>query len=176
GERRWAVHLAARAADRSDADDSDRELLASALRTVARRVTAANIRNWCLTRARQLDGSLDMTRHNSHGFGRRQVEAWPLDRAVSVLRVLVDPDLLTGVDVHVAVECGQERSGLHVRNHVACPTDGVGATSVVRCERAVWNSLLTASTTLDEAVATGTIVVDPPARRALSALDHPAFR
>ncbi|MGA1075824.1 MAG: alkyl sulfatase dimerization domain-containing protein [Ilumatobacteraceae bacterium] len=176
GDLRWAVHLAALAADRSDADDSDRELLASALRTVARRVTAANIRNWCLTRARQLDGSLDMSRHNSHGFGRRQVEAWSLDRAVSVLRVLVDPDLLDGVDVHVAVECGQERSGLHVRNHVACPTDGVGATSVVRCERAVWNSLLTASTTLDEAIAAGTIVVDPPARRALSALDHPAFR
>jgi Zn-dependent alcohol dehydrogenase len=40
---------------------------------------------------------------------------------------MVVPERLVGVDVHVAIETGDERAGLHFRNHVACPTDGRGA-------------------------------------------------
>jgi len=176
---RWALELAALLVARVEASDDDRNLLAAALRVAARRTTAANIRNWCLTRARDLDGSLDMARHRTHRFGRRQVESWPLDRAVSVLRVLVDPEILDNVDIHVAVECDGERTGLHFRNHVACPTDATGATATIRCERSIWNGVLTGAHSLDDAIAQATLTLDgdaSSARTALSALDHPSFR
>ncbi len=175
---RWALELAGLLVDATDAGDEDRQLLADALRLVAQRTPAANIRNWCITRALALDGAIDATRHNQHRFHRRQVMAWHTDTAVHVLRVLLDPDLATGIDTHVAVELDGERAGLHFRNHVAATTDGTGATVTLRCTRAVWADVLAGPTTLDDAIAAGTITVDGDAVRALAAfatLDHPSF-
>ncbi len=175
---RWALELAAHLTARTGAEQGDRELLADALRTVARRTTSANVRNWCLTRARDLDGTGSLDRFRVHRLGRRQVESWSLDRAVAVLRVFVEPERLEGVDLHVAVEAGDERCGLHFRNHVACPTDGVGATATVRGDRQVWDDVLTGGTTLSEAVGAGALRVDGDDGAVLvafAALDHPGF-
>ena len=120
---RWALELAALLARRSDATDDDQTMLAEVLRVVARRTTAANIRNWCITRARDLDGTASLDRLRTHRLGR-QVANWPLERAIAMLRVMVEPDLLEGIDVHVAFDLDGERCGLHFRNHVACPTTG----------------------------------------------------
>ncbi len=176
---RWALELAAHLTARSGAEQPDRDLLAEVLRTVARRTTSANVRNWCLTRARDLDGTTSLDRFRSHRLGRRQVEAWSLDRAVSVLRVLVDPDRLDGVDVHVGIRSGDERCGLHFRNHIACPTDGDAPDVTLTAERDVWNAVLTGASTLAEAVESGSVAVDGAADTALAAfaaLDHDGFR
>jgi len=179
---RWALELAG-LLHASDPDDADgRRLLAGVLRTVARRTTAANIRNWCLTRALGLEGSLDLARFTQHRFSRRTLDAMPAADLVTVLRVLVDPDLLGARDVHVRVELdGVVAAGLHFRNAVACPTDGAGAEVVLRASRAAWSSVLVASTTLDAAVQAGEVAVDGEASRvraaldALASLDHPGF-
>ena len=175
---RWALELAAHLVARSAPDDADRALLAEALRTVARRTTSANVRNWCLTRARDLDGSASLDPFRTHRLGRGQVESWPLDRAIAVLRVFVDPDRLDGVDLHVAVETQDERCGLHFRNHVACPTDGAGADATIRGDRTAVDAVLTGQRTLAAAVEEGGLHIEGDAGavfRAFAALDHPAF-
>lgn len=156
---RWALELGTWLV-RSDGAPEDRDLLASALRTVAQRTPAANIRNWCLTRARALEGTIDTGRLYRHRFSRAQVLADP-DHCVPVLRVLVDPDLAHGRDLHVAWDFGAGPVvGLHLRNSVAVPTDGGGAAVVVRCTPEVWADLLTNRSALSAAVADGRVAVD----------------
>ena len=182
GDLRWALHLAAQLTARTDADELDRRLLADALRTVARRTTSANVRNWCLTRALAIEGRIDMGRHHTHAIGRRQAAAWGLDRTVAALRVMVDPDRLGTADVHVAFDIAGERVGIHFRNHIACPTDGVDADVTVAAERATWNDVIGGVTTLAERVRDGAARIDDPhgvgterLLRVLSSLDHAGF-
>jgi alkyl sulfatase BDS1-like metallo-beta-lactamase superfamily hydrolase len=175
---RWALHLASLLADHPEATDADRQRLAHHLRVVASRTPSANIRSWSLTAALAIEGSIDMSRHRTHRLGRRQVEGWDLATSVAVLKVLVVPERLTGIDLRLAVDTGAERAGLHFRNHIACPISGDHAEAVVRCSRSVWNALLTASTDLEAALANGDLHLDgdiDTARRALGALDHSAF-
>lgn len=174
---RWALELAALLARRSDATTADQLLLAEVLRTVARRTTAANIRNWCLTRARDLDGSAPLDRLRSHRLGR-QVAAWPLERTVAVLRVLVDPELLDHVDVHIAFDLDGERCGLHVRNHVACPTTGTDPDATVSGRRAAWDRVLSGTSTFDDEVRAGELRIDGDqagCRRALGSIELAGF-
>ena len=159
---RWALELGSWLV-RSDDTPEDRALLARALRTVAQRTPAANIRSWCLTRALALEGTIDTGRLFRHRFSRAQVLAAIPDRCVPVLRVLVDPDLVHGRDLHLAWDFGAGPVvGLHLRNSVAVPTDGTGASAVVRVAPEVWADLLTNRTALTAAVADGRVVVDAP--------------
>jgi len=157
---RWALELAGLVAHHPDADDGDRQRLAAVLRVVARRTTSANLRNWCLTRARDADGTRSLERNRVHRFRPRQVASWSTSDLVGVLRVLLVPERADGLDAHLGVELDGERVGLHVRNAIACPTDGAGASVVVRCARSTWVDLLCCSTSLDEAIATGALAID----------------
>jgi alkyl sulfatase BDS1-like metallo-beta-lactamase superfamily hydrolase len=175
---RWALSLAGRLARRPGSTQQDQRLLADALRTAARRTTSANVRNWCLTRALDLDGTIDMSRLRTHRFSRRQVGRWSLDAAVSVIRVLVEPDRLAGVDLHLAVVLDGERTGIHFRNHIACPTDGLDAEAVLTGSRKVWDQILTGSGDIRGAVDSGDLLVEGDTARvfqALAAIDHPGF-
>jgi alkyl sulfatase BDS1-like metallo-beta-lactamase superfamily hydrolase len=70
--------------------------------------------------------------------------------------VLIDPERATGMDHHVRFDFGQEKScGVHVRNHVACPTDGTGATSVIHISPEAWADVLTGKSSLQGAVQLG---------------------
>jgi alkyl sulfatase BDS1-like metallo-beta-lactamase superfamily hydrolase len=170
GDVRWAIELASMLV-RDDGDEADRRLLASALRTVAQRTSAANIRNWCITRALELDGSLDLGRLRQHRFTARQVLAGGAARSVPVLRVLLEPEAAVGVDTHVRWEFDDGTSaGLHVRNCVAVPTDGAGADVTVRCSPQVWAELLAGQRALSSCVADGSIQVDGDADRLRVAL------
>ncbi|MBI4932418.1 MAG: MBL fold metallo-hydrolase [Actinobacteria bacterium] len=170
GDARWAVELASMLV-RDDGDETDRHLLASALRMVAQRTSAANIRNWCITRARELDGSLDLERLRQHRFSTRQVLAGGAVRSVPVLRVLLDPEAAVGVDTHVRWEFDDGTSaGLHVRNCVAVPTEGEGADVTVRCSPQVWAELLGGQRTLSAALADGSMQVVDDVRRLQAAL------
>jgi alkyl sulfatase BDS1-like metallo-beta-lactamase superfamily hydrolase len=167
---RWAVELASMLV-RDDGDEADRRLLASALRTVAQRTSAANIRNWCITRALELDGSLDLARLRQHRLNARQVLAGGAARSVPVLRVLLDPEAAVGVDTHVRWEFDDgTTTGLHVRNSVAVPTDGTGADATVRCAQQVWAELLGGQRALSAALADGSLRVDGDGDRLQAAL------
>ena len=175
---RWALELAGLVVHHVDADEGDRARLAAVLRVVARRTTSANVRNWCLTRARDADGTRSLDRNRVHRFRHRQVADWSVADLVGVLRVLVVPERAAGVDTHLRVVLSGEAAGLHVRNHVACPTDGVSATVTVACERSVWVDLLCGVCGLDDVLADGRMTVDgdvDAVRSALGVVDLDGF-
>lgn len=178
GDTRWALYLAAQLVHHPDCTEQDRGLLSTALRTAARRTPSANVRNWCITKALDVEGTIDMSRHRTHRLGRRQVTGWDLSTSAGVLRVMVEPEKMEGIDSHIALHVGDETCGLHFRNHILCPTSGTTATHTVTCSRSTWDALLTGSTTLAEAIEAGDVTIDGEAAAVQSAfgvLDHPAF-
>lgn len=143
-----------------DVTDGDRQLLAEVLRAIGYRSPAANIRNWCLTRARDLDGSAPLDRHRVHRLRPGAVAADP-GAALRTMRVLLDPARAAGLDHHIAVEVdGVSIGGLHVRNEVACPTDGSAATTTLRTSRRGWADLAAGKRTLAELIAADEAEVD----------------
>ncbi|NCV75058.1 hypothetical protein EBW23_03840 [bacterium] len=167
---RFAIELASWLAYSTDPSDTDKQLLASALRLVAQRTPAANIRNWCLARARHLDGSFDATRFNTHRINKRQILSGPVTSAVSILRVLLEPTRAEGVNIHIAFKFPQGTTGLHIRNCVAVPTDGAGATHSFTCDIAVWADILSGTTTLSQAIEASSIQIDGDKSQVLRAL------
>ena len=167
---RFAIELASWLTYGSDPIDADKHLLASALRLVAQRTPAANIRNWCLARARHLDGSFDATRFNTHRISKRQILSGPVSSAVSILRVLLEPTRAQEIDVQIAFKFSHDQTGLHIRNSVAVPTNGVDADNSVTCELTVWADILSGSTTLSQAIAASTLQINGDKERVLRAL------
>ena len=65
---RWALELSTWLARRSGSEPEDQQLCADALRAIAYRTSSTNVRNWCLTRALERDGSIDLGRFRTHRF------------------------------------------------------------------------------------------------------------
>ena len=168
---RFAIELSSWLAYSTDPSDLDKQLLARALRLVAQRTPAANIRNWCLARARHLDGSLDATRFNTHRINKRQILSGPISLSVSILRVLLEPNRAEGIDIQIAFKFSQGTTGLHIRNSVAVPTDGTNADNSITCDLAVWAEILSGSTTLSQATAASALQIDGNTAYVLRALD-----
>ena len=177
---RWALELATWLVRAEGAEADDRVLLATALRTVAERTSAANIRNWCLAHARDLDGSAPMDRFRVHRFTSRQLEGATAASIVHTLRVLLDPDRAEGIDHHLAFAVeGEATAGLHVRNGVAVPTDGAGAQSTISLDRATFVGLLTGRVRWSDARAAGTVAVQGDAAgadRVVACFEVPGFQ
>ena len=156
---RWATELGTWLVRSEGATQDDRNLLASCLRVIAERTPAANIRNWCITRARHLDGSFPMDRFMVHGFNPKFLGEASAVGLVHTLRGIVDPAKIEGINHHVAFTIGDETCGLHVRNSVAVPTDGWGATSVVTMSRATFMGILSGKSSWSENVGDGSIKI-----------------
>ena len=156
---RWATELATWLVRSEGATADERALLASCLRVIAERTPAANIRNWCITRARHLDGSFPMDRFMVHNFNPKFLAESSAVGIVHTLRVLVDPEKIEGIDHHIAFAIGDEESGLHIRNCVAVPTNGWGAQTLVRMPRDVFMGVVSGRRLWSEAVTAGDIKV-----------------
>jgi len=170
GDWRWALELASWLWKHSDADDTDRTRLANVLRYVAQRTTAANIRNWCLTRARDIEGTENLDRHRIHRLRERQVLSMGARESVHLLRVLVVPERAIGLDIHLRLIISGERIGLHIRNCIAVTTDATDATHTVTLNRDVWAKILGAGLSLDDAITEGLVAIEGDAVRVRSAL------
>ncbi len=152
----WLVHVDVDEHGRIDAGQpEDRELLAAALRTVAQRTTSANVRNWSLLRARELEGVADVSRFRVHRFSRGEVASSPPEMYVRALRVLLDPERAAGLDTHVRFDIDGTSTGLHIRRGVAVPTDGDGADLSVTTSLDTWASILATKLSLDDALTAG---------------------
>jgi alkyl sulfatase BDS1-like metallo-beta-lactamase superfamily hydrolase len=162
-DHRWALELSGWLTQHTDGggEAQDRGRLAEALRGIAYSTTAANIRNWCLTRAREADGSSDLSRFRAHRFRANEVAANPPESFVPLLRVLLDPERTADLQgsIGFAFDTGV-RAGLTVRNCVAVPDDGIGAEVTLHVSHADWAQLLGAKTTLSTLVETGTAGID----------------
>lgn len=157
---RWALELASWLAARRNSTSEDRQVLADVLRDVGYRSAAANIRNWCITTARDLDGSTDLSRLRTHRLREAQVLGMTPSESVSILRVMLDPDVAVGLDHHMAFDFdGRGAVGLHVRNGVAVVTDGTDATDRVAGSFEVWAKVLSGSVALSDSIAAGDLRV-----------------
>jgi alkyl sulfatase BDS1-like metallo-beta-lactamase superfamily hydrolase len=156
---RWATELGTWLVRSDGASQEERSLLAKCLRVIAERTPAANIRNWCITRARHLDGSFPMDRFMVHNFNPKFLAESSALGIVHTLRVIMDPDMIEGMNHHIAFTVGDETCGLHIRNSVAVPTDGWGAQSLVTIPRDVFMTVVSGRRLWTEAFAAGDIKV-----------------
>jgi alkyl sulfatase BDS1-like metallo-beta-lactamase superfamily hydrolase len=152
---RWALELSSWLVRRPDAEQPDRDRLAEVLRTIARRTTSANVRNWCLTRARHLDGTMNTDRFHRHRVPPDHAMTAPVSDLVHVLRVTLDPSRCAGIERRLAVEFPDGTAGLHVRNGVAVPTDGAVADATLTIGRGSWADLFNGRRSLDDLLASG---------------------
>ncbi len=118
-----------------------------------------------------LEGVIDSSRLYQHRFNKKQIVAGPPEQSVHLLRVMLDPVKAEGIELHVAwAFTDGGRTGLHVRNCIACPTDGTGATATISGERSSWADVLTGAATLSGALEGGSLRVEGDAAMVRQAL------
>ncbi len=162
---RWALELGSWLVHSPGATQEDKNLLATALRTIAQRTTSANIRSWCITRALILDGSFDFSRFNDHRFSYKMIVEAPHEMYVALLRVTLDPDLVENENFHIGWDFGNGKTvGLHVRNSVAFVSDGKNADATLHMSIETWAEVLTGKTTFAGALDAGKITIDGDAQ------------
>jgi len=84
---------------------------------------------------------------------------------------MLDPELVEGVDHHIGFDfTGEDSLGIHVRNGVAVPTDGAGATDRISLPFALWAKVLAGAVGLSAAIEAGDITVSGSSSRVLTTL------
>lgn len=184
---RWALELATwlvrseLAADgRADGGSAEeRSMLASALRAIAQRTTSANNRNWCLTRALELDGEINLSNLRGFRVSRGQVLSRDPATFVHALKVVLEPARAVGLHAHLGFDFGEGiAAGLQIRDGVAVPTDGAGAEYLLTMALETWAEIVSARATLTEAIADGRVAISgdaTAAQTAMACFDHPSF-
>jgi alkyl sulfatase BDS1-like metallo-beta-lactamase superfamily hydrolase len=153
---RWALEVGSYLVFDQDPQDAtqDKLRLAAALRAVAYCSSAANVRNWCLTQALELDGSIDLARFKIHRFRVQEILGGPADRWVPILRVLLDPLLADGVEASIGFEFDDGGSaGLMIRNQVAAVVAFDQCDLKLSVTKAAWAKLLGGKVGLSEVLA-----------------------
>lgn len=176
---RWAAELATWLNRSSGCEQSDKQRLATVLRKFSQQTPSANVRNWCLTRALELEGSIDLERLLVHRFRLGDVLRASPTRYIPVLRVLFDPAKAAGCDDELAWHFASgERAGLRIRGQVAVVTNGDNATIGLGLSHETWAQILSGKTSVSEAVAEGVVATVGDTARIyafLNTFDHPAF-
>ncbi len=179
GDWRWATELSTWLVRTPECTEADRGRLAEVMRHFAYHTPSANVRNWCLTRALMLEGTIDLSRFLAHRFRYQEVLAAPPERFVPVLRVLLDPERARGVDDELAWNfAGGEKVGLRIRGQVAIPTDGVQATLEMNLSHETWAAILGGRMSVSEAFEAGVLSLQGDQQRIsafLAAFDHPGL-
>jgi alkyl sulfatase BDS1-like metallo-beta-lactamase superfamily hydrolase len=167
---RWALELGSWLVRSDGVEDADRALLAKALRTVAQRTSAANIRNWCLTRARVLEGTANVARLKNVHLRKPTLLSAGYEKSVHILRVLLVPERVGETNIRLKFEVDGNVTGLHIRNFVAVPNSGDIADATVTTSLDTWTNVLSGATTLSEALAEGSVTITGNADDAVGAL------
>jgi alkyl sulfatase BDS1-like metallo-beta-lactamase superfamily hydrolase len=169
-DARWALELGSWLVRSEGAEDVDRALLAKALRMVAQRTSAANIRNWCITRARVLDGTANVARLKNVHLRKPTLLSAGYEKAVHILRVLLVPERVGETNIRLKFALDGNVTGLHIRNYVAVPYSGTDADATVTASLDVWTNVLSGATTLSAALADGSVTIAGNADGAVNAL------
>lgn len=175
----WLVRREVNEHGRADAGTAeDRGLLAEILRTIGQRTTAANARNWCLTRALELEGQIDIDRHRVHRLSAGLVMSNPADASVEALRMLVIPELASDAPRELRWEFSDAgHTGLLLRNGIAVSTSGESAGLSMALDHHTWAQVLGRKLGLTEAIESGAITTsdDAAVRQFFKSFDHPCL-
>lgn len=172
GDYRWAIELSnwlvRAAADAVPASTGgapeDRARLAAALRGVGYNTASANLRNWCLTRALELDGSLDLSRFRTHRYRAQEAAANPA-RTLETLRVLLDPVKAVGLHDAIRFDIDDVRATLVIRNGVAIPVPDGNAELGIRVTREDFGAWLAGKADYASLRASGRLVIEGESAR-----------
>lgn len=179
GDLRWALELASWLLAAEPKNDAGCNLTAAALRAIGQRTTSQNVRNWCLTKALELEGSLDLSRFYGLRIRVDEVEGASPDVFVGVMRVLLDPVKAEGRNDHLRFVFDDGTvTGLHMRRCVAVPTDGRQAATQISLAHKTWAQILGRKLTLADALDAGSVTVDGARDRVeafFACFDHPSF-
>ena len=161
---RWAIEMASwlvrcerNARGRADAGaPEDRMRLATALRGVAYTTTSANVRNWSLTRALELDGSSNLERFRTHRFQKRELSRRPAVESVALLRVLLLPERAGEMErtLRVIFTDGGDVS-LTIRHGVVVPGNSTDGSLTLSVASDHWFDMLAGKLSLDQALTDG---------------------
>jgi alkyl sulfatase BDS1-like metallo-beta-lactamase superfamily hydrolase len=159
----WLVRCELNPGGRADAgEQQDRDRLAESLRGVGQSTTSANVRNWCLTRALELEGTLNLERFRGHRFRAAEVLNRPAIESVPILKVLLVPERVADFSQEVLIRFDDgSATGLRIRNQVAVPTDGSNADITLAISHQHWAAVLGGKTALAQLVSNGDAQATP---------------
>ena len=156
---RWAVELSSWLV-RSELNDQgiadageleDRKRLSVALRGIAYSTSAANIRNWCITRALELDQSLNLSRFRSHRFNKRELERRKGSNSLNLLRVLLIPERASEIDMNIKISFDDgETVTYSIRNSIALVSKAKDSDLSISLSKDSWFDVLCGKKTLSE--------------------------
>ena len=156
---RWAIELSSwlvrsELNDRGIADageTEDRKRLATALRGIAYSTSAANIRNWCITRALELDQSLNLSRFRSHRFNKRELQRRKASNSLKLLRVLLVPELASEINMNINISFDDgEAVTYSIRNSIALLSKHKNSDISISLSKDSWFDVLCGKKTLSE--------------------------
>jgi alkyl sulfatase BDS1-like metallo-beta-lactamase superfamily hydrolase len=126
---------------------------------VAYATTSANVRNWSLTRALELDGSSNLERFRTHRFQKRELARRPAVESVGLLRVLLLPERAGDMEqtLRVIFTDGGDVS-LTIRHGVAVPGHCQDATPTLSVASDHWFDMMAGKLSLSQALADGIAV------------------
>lgn len=181
---RWALEMASwlvqAHATPEKAPAEDKARLAGALRAIAYCTTSANVRNWCLTRALDLSGELNLKRFSVHLPREREVLAGDPGVFVEILRVMIDPQRAGDINERMVWHFDDgSRAGLHLRGGVAVPDSGESADLAIALSLATWARIISNKESIETALSIGAVTVkrgsEVRVREFFAVFDHPAL-
>ena len=157
---RWAIELSSwlvrgnfndlGIADAGELEDRNR--LASALRGVAYTTSAANIRNWCITRALELDETLNLSRFRKHRFSKRELSRRTVSDSLKLLRVLLIPEFTERLEKTLCINFTDEKAIYYsIRNSIAIIDEKKDETPYLNLTSETWYDILSRKLTLSQA-------------------------
>ena len=158
---RWAIELSSwlvrselNNQGTADAGEpEDRKRLATSLRGVAYSTSAANIRNWCITRALELDESLNLSRFRRHRFNKKDLSRRSPADSLSLLRVLLIPEKADGLDLTIKINFNKVENVFYsLRNSVAVVCQETKPNLSISVNEDCWFDILSGKKTLSEAL------------------------
>ena len=157
---RWAIELSSwlvrgnlNSLGIADAGElEDRNRLASALRGVAYTTSAANIRNWCITRALELDETLNLSRFRKHRFSKRELSRRTVSDSLKLLRVLLIPEFAERLEKTLCINFTDEKAIYYsIRNSIAIIDEKKDETPYLNLTSETWYDILSRKLTLSQA-------------------------
>ena len=183
---RWAIELSSwlvrsELNDRGIADageSEDRKRLATALRGIAYSTSAANIRNWCITRALELDQSLNLSRFRSHRFNKRELQRRKASNSLKLLRVLLVPELASEINMNINISFDDgEAVTYSIRNSIALISKHKNSVISISLSKDSWFDVLCDRKTLSELMLEKTTVTfhEKEIKKFFSCFDLPSL-
>ena len=115
--------------------------------------SAANIRNWCITRALELDESLNLSRFRRHRFNKKDLSRRSPADSLSLLRVLLIPEKADGLDLTIKINFNKVENVFYsLRNSVAVVCKETKPNLSISVNEDCWFDILSGKKTLSEAL------------------------